>query len=145
MAPLRKRALYGLVIGICLAVAMLALFLLKGGVDRFEADLGFRLVIDVLWIAGLVTPLVLFRPITRSSARFDERDRSIMDRSGRVQWLAIVLSLAAWLIILSEAYHAQGLVPVTFLYIMFISILAVSTIAQSLGMLIGYWRMDRNA
>lgn len=144
MAPLQKRAYYGLVIGICLAVAILALFLLKGGVSRFDADQGFRLIIDVLWIAGLVTPLVLFWPITRSPVKFDERDRIIMDRSGRVQWLAIILSLAAWLVILSEAYHTQGLVPVTFLYIMFISILIVSTLAQSLGILIGYWRMDRN-
>ncbi len=144
MAPLQKRALYGLVIGICLAVAILALFLLKGGVSRFDVDQGFRLIIDVLWIAGLITPLVLFWPITRSSVKFDERDRIIMGRSGRVQWSAIILSLAAWLVILSEVYHTQGSTPITILYIMFISILIVSTLAQSLGILIGYWRMDRN-
>ena len=144
MAPLQKRALYGLVIGICLAVAVLALFLLKSGVTRFDEDQGFRLLIDILWISGLVTPLVLFWPITQSRAKFDERDKIIMDRSSRVQWMAIIFSLAAWVIFLSETYHDQRLVPVTFLYIIFISILIVSTLAQSLGILIGYWRMNRN-
>jgi hypothetical protein len=144
MAPLQKRALYGLVIGICLAVAILALFLLKGGINRFDTDQGFRLIIDALWIAGLVLPLVLFWPITQKPVMFDERDRIIMARSSRVQWLAVIISLVLWLIILSEAYHIQRLVPLSFLYVMVISIFIISTLAQSLGILIGYWRVNRN-
>ena len=144
MAPLQKRALYGLIIGICLAVAVLILFLAWGGIDRFDADQGFRITIDLLWIAGLVVPLVLFWPITRSRVNFDERDKIVMDRSSHVQWLAIILSLAVWLIVLSEAYHTSGLIPVSFLYVMFISILIISTLSQSMGILIGYWRMNRN-
>ena len=144
MAPLQKRAVYGLAIGICLAVAMLVLFLVAGGISRFDTDQGFRLTIDALWIAGLVTPLVLFRPITRSQASFDERDKVIMGRSVWVQWLATILSLVAWMIYLTEAYHTSGLIPASFLYVMFISILIVSTLAQSGGILIGYWRMNRN-
>jgi hypothetical protein len=144
MAPLQKRALYGLVIGICLAIAILALFFLKGGISRFDIDQGFRLIIDALWIAGLVIPLVLFWPIMQNPVMFDERDRIIMDRASRVQWLAVIISLVLWLIILSEAYHMQRLVPLTFLYIMVISIFIISTLAQSLGILIGYWRVNRN-
>jgi len=79
MAPLQKRAWYGLVIGICLAVVILILFLLKGGISRFDADQGFRLTIDILWIAGLVTPLVLFQSIMHNPIKYDERDKNNND------------------------------------------------------------------
>jgi len=143
MAPLQKRALYGLIIGICLGVAILILLLLRGGVSGFDTDVGLRLVVDAIWIAGLAAPAILFWPITRNSLKFDERDRMIMIRSTRAQWVAVILSLAAWLVILSEAYHTQGAVPVTFLYFIFISILIISTLAQSVGIIVEYWKMGR--
>ena len=68
-----------------------------------------------------------------------------MDRAPRVQWLAVIFSLVAWTITLTEVYWEQGEIPVIFLYLIFISILIVSTLAQSIGILIGYWRMGRYA
>jgi len=144
MAPLQKRALYGLVIGIAWTIAIIAVFILKGGISTFNEDQGFRLIIDGLWIGGLIANLVLFKTIVRRPGQVDERDKSIMDRSARVQWLAIIFSLAAWMVALSEAYHSQGQIPVVFLYLIFMSTLIVSTVAQSAGILIGYWRMEHN-
>ena len=80
----------------------------------------------------------------RKRGMVDERDRLIMDRAPRVQWLAVVFSLVAWTIALTEIYWEQGQIPVVFLYLIFMSVLIVSTLAQSLGIIIGYWRMDRN-
>ncbi|HEY31926.1 MAG TPA: hypothetical protein G4O10_02330 [Dehalococcoidia bacterium] len=143
MAPLQRRALYGLVFGIVWAAAMAVVFVLKGGVSTFTEDQGFRLIIDGLWIGGLVVYLVLFVTITRQPAKFDERDKSIMDRSAKVQWCAVILSLVGWVIGLTESYWDQGIPPI-FMYIVFMSTLIVSTVAQSAGILIGYWRMNRN-
>jgi hypothetical protein len=144
MAPLQKRALYGLVLVLLFSTAMLVLFLAGGGINKFDADAGFRMAIDALCIAGLITPLILFQPIIQNQSKFDERDRLIMNRATFTQWMTVIFSLAAWVITLTEAYHASGNLPVNYLYIVFLSILLISTIAQSLGILIGYWRMNRN-
>jgi hypothetical protein len=144
MAPLQKRALYGLVFGIVWAATMAAIFFLKGGASTFDEDPGFRLIIDGLWIGGLVIYWVLFAAITRRPTRFDERDKTIMDRSAKAQWLAVIFSLVAWVIGLSEAYQFEGQVPIVFLYLIFIYTLVASSVAQSAGILLGYWKMNRN-
>jgi hypothetical protein len=143
MAPLQKRAFYGLIFGIAWAITIVAVFILKGGAVAFDADQGFRLIMDGIWIGGLVVYLVLFYPILRKPDLVDERDKLIYDRSPRMQWLAIIFTLAAWVIGLSEAFRGQG-VPTIFLYVMFFTILCVSAVAQCIGILAGYWRMNRN-
>ena len=144
MAPLQKRALYGLIFGVVWAVAIIVVFIMRGGVNAFNADVGFRLIVDGLWIGGLVVYLILFRTIMRKSGQFDERDRLIMDRAPRVQWMAVIIALVVWMIVLSAAYRDAGQVPVIFLFLIFMSSLIVSMIAQSVGILIGYRRMERN-
>jgi len=143
MAPLQKRAWYGLAIGLVFAVALLAVFIIKGGISTFNEDVGFRVIIDALWVGGLVANLIVVNLTLRKRGMVDERDRLIMDRAPRVQWLAVVFSLVAWTIALTEVYWDQGQIPVIFLYLIFMSILIVSTLAQSIGILIGYWRMER--
>lgn len=144
MAPLQKRAFYGLAFGIVWAIALVLVFILKGGAAAFDQDAAFRLLIDGLWIGGLIVYLVLFDSIIRRSKHFDERDKIIMDRSARIQWLALLLSMVGWIIGLSEHFHDQRQVPIVFLFLMFIFTLLVSSIAQSVGILIGYWKMGRN-
>jgi len=144
MAPLQKRAWYGLGIGIVFAVAFLLVFILKGGINTFSEDRGFRIIIDVLWVGGIIANLIVVNLALRKPGMVDERDRLIMDRAPRVQWLAVVFSLVAWTIALTEIYWDSGQIPVIFLYVIFMTILIVSTLAQSLGILISYWRMDRH-
>ena len=74
----------------------------------------------------------------------DERDLAIMRRAPLIQLWAVLLSLIAWAISLTEVYWNEGAVPTMFLYLILFSSLIVSTIAQSLGIFIGYWRMNRN-
>jgi len=144
MAPLQKRAWYSLAIGLVLAIALIGLFIAKGDVTTFDEDLGFRLIVYALWIGVPLAYLIVVNLTLRKPGQVDERDRLIMGRAPRIQWLAVIFSLAAWIIVLTELYWDQGQVPVIYLTLIFISTLIVSTLAQSLGILIGYWSMNRH-
>ena len=144
MAPLQKRAWYSLAIGLVLAIALIGLFIAKGNVTTFDEDLGFRLIVYALWIGVPLAYLIVVNLTLRKPEQVDERDKMIMGRAPRVQWLAVIFSLAAWIIVLTELYWDQGQVPVIYLTLIFISTLIVSTLAQSLGILIGYWSMNRH-
>ena len=144
MAPLQKRALYSLGIGIVLAIAILIVFIAKGGISTFNEDQGFRIIVDILWIGALLASLLMTGITLRKPGQIDERDKLIMGRAQRIQLLAVMFSLVAWVISLSEIYHTEGQIPVAFLYLIFMSVLIVMALAQSIGVLIGYWRMGRN-
>jgi hypothetical protein len=143
MAPLQKRAWWGLAIGLVFAIAFVLVFVLMGGIDTFDEDQGFRIIIDVLWVGGLVANLAIVNLALRKPGMVDERDRMILDRAPRIQWLAVVFTLAAWVIALTEVYHETGQIPSVFMFVIFMSVLIVSTLAQSLGIIIGYWRANR--
>jgi hypothetical protein len=142
MAPLQKRALGGLVFGVVWAVAIIVVFIVKGGVSTFGDDQGFRLIIDGLWIGGLIFYGILMLTL-RKQSQVDERNRLILGRAPVVQLWAVVFSLVIWTIVLTEIYWDQGIPPI-FMYLVFMSTLIVSAVAQSIGILIGYWRMGRN-
>jgi hypothetical protein len=145
MAPLQKRAWWGLAVGLVFALAFILVFVLMGGIKTFDDDQSFRIIIDVLWVGGLVANLIIVNLALRRPGLVDERDRLILDRAPRVQWLAVVFTLVAWTIGLTEVYHNTRQIPSVFLFVIFMSVLIVSTLAQCLGIIIGYWRMDRNA
>ena len=143
MAPLEKMAWWGLAVGTAFAAAMFAAFFAGGGIETFDKDTGFRLIIDILWIGGLVANLVIMNLTTRQAGQIDERDRMIMARAPRAQWLAMIFSLAGWTIALTESYHETGLVPTAYLYLVFMTVLAFGTLAYCLGIIIGYRRAGR--
>ena len=144
MAPLQKRALYSLGIGIALAIALIVVIIVKGDVTTFDEDLGFRLIVYAVWVGVPLAYLIVVNLTLRKPGQVDERDRLIMGRAPQVQLLAVIFSLVAWVIVLTEVFHDQGQVPVIYLTFIMISTLIISTLAQSLGILIGYWRMGRN-
>jgi uncharacterized membrane protein len=145
MAPLQKRAWWGLGVGLAFTIAFVLVFFLMGGIESFDTDSNFRLIINVLWIGGLVANLVIMELTLRKPGMVDERDRMIRDRASRAQWLATIFALAAWVAVLNEVYQETGLIPAVYLYVIFMSVLIVSTLAQCLGIAIGYWRANRNA
>ena len=144
MAPLQKRALYSLVIGLILTAVLIAFLVAQGDITAFDRDPNLRLIMYAVLIGVPLIYLILVNLTLRKPTQVDERDKIIIERSVRTQWLAIIFSLAAWTIILTEIYHNQGQVPVAFLNLIFISILIISTLSQSLGILTGYWRMNLN-
>jgi len=144
MAPMQKRAWWGLATGLVFGIAFLLVFFLMGGIETFDEDVNFRLTIDALMLAALIGNLVIVNLPLLKPSMVDERDHRIIDTAPRVQWLAIIFTLVAWTIGLTELYRDTGLVPSVYLFIVFMSVLIVSSTAQSLGIIIGYWRMDRN-
>jgi L-asparagine transporter-like permease len=145
MAPLQKRALSSLAIGVVLAAALIAVFLIKGDINALDTDEGFRYIVYAVLIGVPLIYLILVNLTLRKPTQVDERDRLIMERAPKVQLISIYFTLAAWIIILTEVYRETGQIPDVFLTVIFISVLIISTLAQSLGILIGYWRMNRNA
>ncbi|MFC1866341.1 hypothetical protein ACFLYB_06485 [Chloroflexota bacterium] len=139
MAPLQKRALYSFLIGLVLAIALVVVFVSRD-INTFDTDLGFRLIVYALWIGVPLVYLIVVNLTLRKQGQIDERDKAIMERAPQIQFLAILFSLVAWVIALTEAYSNQGQVPIVFLTLIMISTLIISTLAQSLGILIGYWR-----
>jgi hypothetical protein len=144
MAPLQKRALISLVMGLALAIALVVVFVTRD-INAYATDLGFRLIVYALWIGVPVVYLLLIN-LTRlsKSNQVDERDRLIKDRAPKIQWLSVIFTLVAWYIILNELYWDQGQLPVVYLTLILISTLVISALAESVGILIGYWRMNRN-
>jgi hypothetical protein len=143
MAPMEKRAWWGLVLGGAFAAAFAVVFAAMGGIEEFDHNAGFRLIIDGLMLGALVISLVVVNIPVRNRRLADERDLGIFERAPRVQWLAVIFTLVGWTIGLTEHYHGTGLVPGVWLYIVFMSVLIVSTLAQSLGIIIGYRRVAR--
>lgn len=139
MAPLQKRAWWGLGVGLAFTVAFVLVFILMGGVEAFDTNQGFRIIVNILLIGALVAHLLIM-DFSLRKATVDERDKLILGRAPRIQWIAVILTLAAWVVVLNEVYRATGLIPALYLYVIFMSVLIVSWLAQSLGILIGYWR-----
>jgi uncharacterized membrane protein len=144
MAPLQKRALYSLVIGLVLTIILIVVLVAQGDIAVFDSNQNLRLVMYVVFIGVPLINLILMDVSLRKPTQLDERDRLIMGKSVRTQWLAIIFSLVAWTITLTEIYRNEGQVPIAFLNLIFVSILIISTLAQSLGILLGYWSMNRN-
>jgi len=142
MPTLQKRALYSFIIGIAFTIILIAVLVAQGDITELDRNPYLRLVMYAVLIGVPLVYLVLVSLTLRKPTQVDERDRRIIERSSRTQWLAVIFSLAAWTITLTEIYHDRGQLPVVFLNLIFISTLIISTLAQSLGILIGYWRMN---
>ena len=143
MAPLQKRALISLVLGLIWTAILIALFVMRGGVEAYSSDATTRITLSVLFVLMLLFTAFLGVPWKARSGRgvdVDERDLAILKRAPQVQLIAVMLTLAGWVIGLAEYYWDQGSIPITWPYLMMFSTLIASTLAQSLGVLIGYRR-----
>jgi len=139
MAPLQKRALYSLAIGIVWGIAIIVVFIAKGGVTAYTEDTAMRMIVYGLLIGGLLAYCIMMATL-RKPGQVDERDKLIMSRAPIVQLWAVFISLAVWSIALTEIYWDQGQIPVIFPYLVFMSLFIVNVLAKSIGILIGYWR-----
>ena len=143
MAPLQKRALISLILGLVWTVLLVVLFVMRGGVETYASDPTTRILLSLLFVGLLLAMGFIGAPWKARSGRgvdVDERDLAIMKRAPQVQLLAVMLTLAGWVIGLTEYYWEQGSIPIMWPYIMAFSTILVSTLAQALGVLIGYRR-----
>jgi hypothetical protein len=126
-----------------LALAAGAIVAVKGASTFWEDDLT-RLAVTGLWIAVIgVYALYASRVATwiaRDNGTVDERDRAIVASAPAGQAPALIVTLAAWMIGLTETFRTTHLVPSVFLYLVFWSCLVVSVLALLAGVVIGYRR-----
>ena len=143
MTPQQKRAWYGLIIGIIWSLALVAVFVAKGA-TAFDEDAGMRVTVYLLFIGGVLAYVAMLYitgwRMRREGVIMDERDRMILRKVPVYEMFAVLVTLAAWAIALSEVYHDGGQVPVVFTWLMFYSAIIVNVIFASAGTLIAYWR-----
>jgi hypothetical protein len=143
MTPQQKRAWYGLAIGIVWSLALVAVFVVKGA-TAFDDEAGMRAIVYLLFIAGVLAYVAMLYitgwRMRKEGVIMDERDRLILRKVPVYQMFAVLLTLAAWAVALSEVYYDQGQVPVVFTWLMFYSAIIVNIVFASAGTLIAYWR-----
>ena len=140
MAPLQRRALFGLVLGVAWVITIVVVFIVNDGVSAFGEDTGFSLILIGLFAGGLIAHSL----VMRKPGQVDERDKLIMDRAPKVQLWAVFIALVVWSHSLTQFYLDEGQIPVGFPYLILNSLFIVNVLAQSGGILIGYWRSDSN-
>lgn len=142
LAPLQKRALLSLAIGVVMSAAIVAVFLVKGTVSLSE-EKGMRLLVTALFLGGIGSYLILLLRTSGKggSTALDERDQRILTQAPAVQVMAMLIALAAWAITLTEVYWDEGAIPIDYPYLVFLSVFIVNMLAAAFGILLGYWRM----
>ena len=142
MAPLQKRAFYGLIVCVLWAIALVVIFVAKGGIDSFVVDRGFEALMVGTLVAGFLAYIITLLATRgrRGEVTMDERDKAILAKARATQLWSTMLTLAVWMISLSRIYWGQGQVPVQYLYIIFMSTILVVIVTENTGILLGYWR-----
>ncbi|MGD8330340.1 MAG: hypothetical protein PVJ49_12980 [Acidobacteriota bacterium] len=147
MPPLQKRAWVGLSIAV-ITTAVVTYLVASNGAAEYWVNDQLRLTVMMIFIGGLIAWAIVPATLMLGEGErknVDERDRAILARAPMFQQVAILLALAAWLISLTQRFHDEGAVPVVYLYLLFGSIILVNMMAQSLGVLLGYWLKVGNA
>lgn len=143
LSSLQKWAWGSLGVGVVVTVAILVI-LSTSGLSKIQNTPVLRVTVEILPVAGLLAYLInmangLLRPV-QGRVAIDERDKAILERASYAQAPAVIVSIAAWMIILTEAYWQTGQVPVVYLALVFWSCLLVAMMALPVAVLVGYWR-----
>jgi hypothetical protein len=113
------------------------------GADRTYTDDGARWLFTALVLAAVAVAGgadIWVKQKARVGKLLDERDEAILARAPRAQSVAVLLTLAVWVIGLTEQFRGAGGVPVFYLYLLFWSCLLVNLLALPVGILAGYRR-----
>ena len=141
--PLQKVAGWSLGVGLLLGLAAAAIVVVNGP-QRWYDDDAIRITVTMLLLAVLMivagASSWLGAQAKREDGVLDERDKAILERAPAVQGVAMLLTLAVWMVGLIEHFHEAGAVPLLYLYLVFWSCLLVDVLALPLGVLIGYRR-----
>jgi hypothetical protein len=140
---LQRLARWSLLIGVVLAGSAGAIVGTRGWEDTYGSD-ALRLTFTFLVLATLVLLLVmvvLARSWSdRQDGTLDERDQAILDRAPVAQAPAMLVTLAVWMVGLTESFRDPGAVPTSYLYLVFWSVVVVDVLALPVGILLGYRR-----
>lgn len=140
---LQRLAAVTLAITLLFTIAAVAVVAYNGA-DVFWDNDTVRLTTTGLLLAALVAFAIYNGRVWRWTARdggpLDERDRVILAAAPAGQAPAMIVTLAAWMIGLTETYRSTQLIPSVFLYLIFWSLLMVSVLGLLAGVVMGYRR-----
>jgi hypothetical protein len=141
--PLQKVARWSVGTGLLLGLAAAALVVVNGPRRWYEDD-AIRITFTLLLLAVLgvfaAATAWMRAQSRREDGALDERDKAIFERAPAVQALAMLITLAVWIVGLAEHFHEAGAVPLLYLYLIFWSCLLVNVLGLPVGVLIGYRR-----
>jgi hypothetical protein len=127
----------------CLALLAGGIVVVKGANAFWQQDV-VRWSVTGLWIAIIGVYAFYASRVAvwtaRDNGTVDERDRAIVASAPAGQAPALIVTLAAWMIGLTEAFSTTHLVPSVFLYLLFWSCLVVSVLTLLAGVVLGYRR-----
>ncbi len=146
MPKLQKRALLSTAVGLITLGALSAILTTYGAAEYWDND-DLRLTVVGIFIAGMALHVGLLTamvsPLWSEESQFDERDRQVLAQAPAVQTGLVLLTLAAWNTSLVTRFHDQGAVPTVYLYLIFGTVVLVSLIGHSVGIVVGYWMGPR--
>jgi len=145
MAILQQRSLWNM-LSISIGVAII-LWLFKGhAVTEFFQNDKLRISLTAVVALTLLVNLFLMLPTSqkgRWSKLFDERDELVLQRAGSFQIIGILILSVIWTVGLTEYYWEAGSIPVDIPYLMFWSNFLMLFLSRSIGIVYGYWWIDR--
>jgi hypothetical protein len=141
--PLQRLARWCIVGGSLFSVAA-AVLIVSFGPKTYYGDERIRLTVTALLLAAIAVfaffSLRVSRWVAREDALLDERDRAIYARAPVAQSVAMLVTLAVWLVGLQESFASTRLVPMVYLHLVFWSCIVVNLLALPVGVLLGYRR-----
>ncbi|MDP6414104.1 MAG: hypothetical protein QGG54_03605 [Gammaproteobacteria bacterium] len=141
MTALQKSAWRSFAIGVTPLAAISSILITYGATESWQSD-GLRLIVELIFIAGLAGHLIQFSlafKARKNQTPLDERDHQVLNRAATYQTGFVVVTLAIWIIVLGEQFNNLGAVPMVYLNLIFGSIVLLNFIGHSTGILLGYW------
>jgi len=140
---LQKLAWSSLGGGILLAGAAGFIVVSRGWPATYDSD-ALRLTFTFLVIGTLVIllgmTLVARAWEGRGDGTLDERDLAILERAHVAQAPTMLVTLAVWMVGLTESSRDPGAVPTSYLYLVFWTVIVMNMLAFPVGVLLGYRR-----
>ena len=140
---LQKLAWTSLAVAGALAGSAAAIVVRFGPQTVDETD-ALRLTFTFLVLGTLFVLLAMLviakRWADRDDGTIDERDQAILDRAHVAQAPAILVTLAVWMVGLTESFRDPGGIPTLYMYLVFWSVLVIHVLALPVGVLLGYRR-----
>jgi hypothetical protein len=141
--PLQRIARWSVGVGVLLGVTAAALVVVNGPQKTFDNDtirIAFTLLLlAILGVTGGAS-IWLKVHMSREDGVLDERDKAIFERAPAVQAAGMLVTLAIWVVGLTEHFHDAGVVPVFYLDLIFWSCAVVDLLGLPVGILAGYRR-----